>query len=120
MRTVGQIIEAAEVNEPTTHDELLYALLAVKALAFFDSTALRHLAFKPNKFRTPASEAEESFQRHKRCFAQDAMVYVGENNDPKLPEVAKRKRAARKLADAMFKDKVFDSSSVPPSETGKP
>ncbi|MGH7180295.1 MAG: hypothetical protein ACREJC_23150 [Tepidisphaeraceae bacterium] len=99
MRTLSDIIEAAKIGEPTTHEECLYALLAYSGLAYFDSSALRHLAFEPSKFRTPEHQAEESFQRWKMALAKSPKDWLGPSNDPANEECRERVRLARRLFD---------------------
>jgi hypothetical protein len=102
LRTLFEIIEAAKVGEPTTHDECLYALLAYSALSHFDSSALRKLAFEPSKFRTPDGEAEESHRRWKMALEKSPKDYLGPNNDPANPECRDRVKLARRLFDRVM------------------
>mgnify|MGYP001589394393 CR=1 FL=1 len=97
MRTLFDIIEAAKIGEPTTHEECLYALLAYSSLAQFDSLALRQLAFKQSQFRTPAQQAEESFKRWKKALAKSPKDWLGQSNDPANDECRTRVKMARQL-----------------------
>lgn len=97
MRTLFEIIEAAKVGEPTTHDECLYALLAYSGLSYFDSSALRKLAHEPSKFRTPQSEAEESHRRWKAALDKSPKDWLGPSNDPANEECRARVRMARRI-----------------------
>lgn len=99
MRTLFDIIEAAKIGEPTTHEECLYALLAYSGLSHFDSSALRQLAFEPSKFRTPEFQAEESFRRWKMALAKSPKDWLGPSNDPANEECRERVRMARRLFD---------------------
>lgn len=99
MRTLLEIIEAAKVGEPTTHEECLYALLAYSGLAHFDSSALRHLAFEPSKFRTAESEAEESHRRWKVALDKSPKDWLGPGNDPANEACRQRVQLARLLFD---------------------
>jgi hypothetical protein len=99
MRTLFEIIDAAKVGEPTTHEECLYALLAYSGLCHFDSSALRQLAFEPSKFRTPERQAEESFKRWKAALAKSPKDWLGPDNDPANAECRERVRMARRLFD---------------------
>lgn len=109
MRTLFEIIEAAKVGEPTTHEECLYALLAYAGLAYFDSSALRMLAFDPpSKFRTPEREAEESHRRWKAALDKSPKDWLGPSNDPANEACRRNVRLARKL---------FDKITGPPEET---
>lgn len=100
MRTLIEIIEAAKVGEPTTHEECLYALLAYSSLASFDESALRRLAFEPpSKLRTPAWEAEESHRRWKAALVKSPREWLGPTNDPANPECRERVNLARRLFD---------------------
>lgn len=99
MRTLLEIIEAAKIGEPTTHDECLYALLAYAGLAYFDESALRTLAFGRSKFRTPEREVEESHRRWKAALAKSPKDWLGPSNDPANEECRKRVRMARLIFD---------------------
>lgn len=97
MRTLFDIIKAAEVGEPTTHEECLYAVLVYSALAHFDSMALRQLAFKPSKRRTPEYQAEESFKRWKMALEKSPKDWLGPGNDPANEACRERVRMVRRL-----------------------
>ena len=99
MRTLFEIVDAAKIGEPTTHEECLYALLAYSGLAHFDSSALRQLAFEPSKFRTPERQAEESFKRWKAALEKSPKDWLGPDNDPANEECRERVRMARRLFD---------------------
>jgi hypothetical protein len=99
MRTLFEIVEAAKIGDPTTHEECLYALLAYAGLAHFDSRALAELAHEPSRFRTPMSEAEESFRRWKTALNKSPRDWLGPSNDPANEECRQRVRLARKLFD---------------------
>jgi hypothetical protein len=101
MRTLFDIIEAAKIGEPTTHEECLYALLAYAGLAHFDSSALSQLAFKPSNFQTPEYQAEESFKRWKMALAKSPQEWLGPSNDPANEECRERVRMARRLFNKM-------------------
>lgn len=102
MRTLMEIVEAAKIGEPTTHDECLYALLAYAGLAHFDNSALTKLATEPSTFRTPQREAEESFRRWKAALAKSPRDWLGPTNDPANEACRRRIRASRKLFDAVL------------------
>lgn len=97
MRTLFEIIQAAKVGEPTTHEECLYALLAYSGLAYFDNEALRKLAFEPSKIRTAQGEAEESHRRWKVALEKSPRDWLGPSNDPANKECRERVRLARRV-----------------------
>ena len=111
MRTLFEIIEAAKVGEPTTHEECLYALLAYAGLSYFDSSTLRRLAFEPSKFRTPEGEAEESHRRWKMALGKSPKDWLGPENDPANEECRERVRLARRLFDKLMLGSPEKSSS---------
>jgi hypothetical protein len=102
MRTLFEIIEAAKVGEPTTHDECLYALLAYAGLSYFDSSALRRIAFEPSKWNTPERQAEESHRRWKAALDKSPKDWLGPSNDPANPECVARVQMARRLFDKVL------------------
>lgn len=100
MRTLFEIIEAAKVGEPTTHEECLYALLAYAGLAYFDESDLRKIAFDPpSKFLTPERRAEESHRRWKMALSKSPKEWLGPSNDPANEECRQRVRLARRIFD---------------------
>lgn len=102
MRTLLEIIDAVKSNQGATEEEMFYAIVAMDALNTFDSMSLRKLANEPNRFRTPQSEWEESFNRWKRALNKSPKEYVGWENDPKNPDVQKRRATAFKIVDKVM------------------
>ena len=123
MRTLIEIVEAAKVGEPTTHDECLYALLAYGSLSYLDSSALRRLAFEPSKFRTPEREAEESHRRWKAALDKSPKEWLGPSNDPANAECRERVKLARRLFDKVMMGPPPSPDAVDPqadSRSGNP
>jgi hypothetical protein len=89
MRTLYDIIAEAKAGGKPAYDELLYALLAVDALA--------HMA---------EFWAEESFQRNKGALNADPKAWLGWDNDPSNPEYRKRRKIAIRLAEAALAGKL--------------
>ena len=119
MRTLFEIIEAAKSNEVTTHDECLYALLAVEALSIFDSSSFQRLAEKDTKkhFLGATYRWKESWNRWKRAGEKSPKEWLGNNNDPTNPEYQQRRKVAKRLL-----DKIIDgmhNPAVNQMETGK-
>jgi hypothetical protein len=102
MRTLLEILEAAQVGEPTTHKECLYALLAYHGLACFDSNALHQLAFHPSRFRTPERLADESVMRWKMAVAKSPKDWLGPSYDPANEECRERVKASRRLLEQVI------------------
>lgn len=121
MRTLFDIIEAAKIGEPTTHEECLYALLAYSGLAYFDSSAIRQLAFEPSKFRTPAYQAEESFKRWKVALATSPKDWIGPSNDPAYAACREHVRMARRIFDKVAGSPAsVDSGDPSAADPGTP
>lgn len=104
MRRLADILAAAKVGEPTTHEECLYALLAMDGLTTFDHTDLMAMAEdhrdgKSHKLITPEFRWSESFRRWKMALDRSPRDWLGPDHDPANPEVADRVRAARRLLD---------------------
>lgn len=104
MRTLFEIVEAAKVGEPTTHEECLYALLAYSSLASFDGLALRELAFDPSTFRTPQQQVEESHRRWRTALQKSPRAWLGPSNDPANEECRRRVRLARAIFDKFSRE----------------
>lgn len=106
MRTLFEIAEAAKANEPTTHEECLYAMLAYQALHQFTAQALRRLCEHPNLVHGPlgiAFERSEDFNRHKAALNESPVEYVGWENDPKNPDYQAFRKTALHLYDQATK-----------------
>lgn len=91
MRTLFEIIESAQDNRPTTHEECLYAMLVIDALWHFDRRDLRNLAFDNTKVPVRVL-AKESFARCKKALQIDPKVYLG-SNDPANPDYQRMRKA---------------------------
>ncbi len=98
-RTLSDILILAKTGNMPTHDECYYAMLAMESLSIFDGIAFRRLASKPSKFLTPMKQYEESFNRWQKALNESPKEWLGTNNDPKLPEVAKRIKYSKKIYD---------------------
>lgn len=103
MRNLLDIIEAAKDGEMPTHEECYWAMLALDSLMYFDHRALEQLAHEPSKFRTPQSEAEESFRRHKTALTKPPKDWVGPDNDPANPKYQNMRKAAFRMLDQIAK-----------------
>ena len=100
MRTLGEIISAAKIGEPVTHEEALYALLAYDILSTFDHMAVRKMV------RDCVEEAvhvhKDLFQRWKRALVLPPKTYLGPRNDPANPDVVRRVKISRKIVDKLY------------------
>lgn len=108
MKTLYDIITEAKDGGKPAYDELLYALLAVDALAHFDAQFVLHLSDQVGKLTPQMAEfwAEESFQRNKEALNADPKAWLGWDNDPANPEYRKRRRIAVRLAEAALAGKL--------------
>lgn len=91
MRTLGEILEAAKSGQRPSPDECYWSLLALEALATFDSAAWVRLVEGHGSAMTAY---EEQFALWKRALAADPQVWVGPNNDPANPAVQRRRKMA--------------------------
>ena len=97
-RTLFDILTLVKDGGRPTYDELLYALMAVDALAHFDRDFIMSLPEKPNRQKHLAFWAEETFQRYKRALDQPPREWLGPNYDPANPSC----QWARKTAMAIL------------------
>ena len=102
MRTLGEIIESALSGEMPTHEECYWAMLAIRALGFFDRQALKHLADVPEKLRNPTHDVERSFTRWKMALGKNPKEYIGWDNDPSNPEYQRFRGISVKLAEKVL------------------
>jgi hypothetical protein len=109
LRTLSEILDAAKDDQVTTHEECLYALLAMSALHHFDHMDVRRQGDPEAATHRAAfvmkAKAEESFRRFKIALDSDPKRYVGWNNDPKNPAYRQRRAGALKLLDKLTADK---------------
>lgn len=96
MNSLGNIIDLIKSGHKPDHEELLYAVLAIDSLLFFESRAIKDLAKakrlnkKPVLLRCPEYQEKESFERRQRAMNKSPKEYLGCNNDPSNPEYIKR------------------------------
>ena len=99
MKKLSDIIENILDGEKPTYEELYYTALTLRALHYFDHSALLSLAENPKKFFGLDYQAEESFRRFKDALGADPKVYVGQYNDPTSSQYQERREAGLKFLD---------------------
>lgn len=113
MRTLLEIIEAVKDGEEASYEEILYALLVMDSLRYFDHRALReaykraegHLAERLHR------EFNESFNRTKRALSVSPKTWIGEGHDPKNLEYTRFRKGAFKLLEKVTRD-IFDKQAA--------
>lgn len=114
MKNLVDIIESIKHGEKPEYDELLYSVLALSALLFFESRAIQDLAKakKENKNAILCYDSEwqwnDSFRRRKAALNTPPKKYVGWDNDPKNPEYIKRVKQSERIYEKIM-DKVQES-----------
>jgi len=101
MRTLAEIIECIKDGYDPSYEELYWAMLAMEALANFDSMDIRRLLNKGPLF-TPEYVHRTSFDRWKKALNKDPKTWVGTNNDPKTTEYQRRRKIAKKIFDKVM------------------
>ena len=103
MRTLKEIINCAKTDDDVSHDELLYALCAMDALSSLDRYSFLKLAQQKieNKKQTliycPEFQFNERSKRNHIAYNKSPKEWLGNDSDPKNPEVQmRRKRMYRK------------------------
>jgi hypothetical protein len=101
-RTLAQILEAAKSGEPTTHEECLYAMLALDSLLYFET---RDGMLCP-KSRDPHFELcrrqKASHDRRHRVLNMPPRDWIGPEHDPANPEYLKWRNAMIQITDRMI------------------
>lgn len=98
MRTLSQIIDAAKDGCETTHEECLYALLAMCGLQWFDHQALMQLWQRPeSNIISPEFQYSESFSRFKTALGKSPKEWLGWSNDPQNPDYQAFRKTAFKV-----------------------
>lgn len=107
MRTLAEIIEAAKSNSDTTHEECLYALLAMEALFFHDNRIVRQYVLDTDK--SPVGilnrlklHVEFAFNQAKTALNKSPKDYLGWSNDPANPDYQKKRDIALKIFDKVL------------------
>lgn len=110
MKNLGDIIKSINHGEKTEYDELLYSVLALSALLFFENRAIQDLskAKKENKnpilSYDPIWQANESFNRRKNALNTSPKKYVGWDNDPENPEYIKRIKQSERIFEKIMNE----------------
>ena len=106
------IIEAVKSNEPVDTENMIYTILALDSLLFFETQSIRTLANgrrqneKPGFIYDPLYQEKQSFRRIKNAIEKDPKEWLGWNNDPKNPDYQYDKEMAHKVLDKII-DKVI-------------
>ena len=103
MKTLNEIIDIVKDGGKPEYDELRYALLAMCALHYFDSSTLMNLwqrekegKYKPGLFGLEW-EANESFTRAKLALNKSPKDYLGSQYDPDTEEYQRFHKIAKGL-----------------------
>ena len=108
MRSLLEIVESARCGEQTTHEECLYAMLALNSLSLFASRDIERLvevAEGRRKFPPASRIHERRYERNKKAFSISPKKYLGWNYDPKNPESVKASKAGIAFAKEIFERK---------------
>ena len=106
MSTLFEIITEIKGGKKPEYNDLLYSVLALDALLYFDSKQIRdaasdYISGKIPKIQTPEFRHYESRTRNKAAFEKDPKEWVGWNSDPENPEYLKRVQTSNKLLEKM-------------------
>jgi hypothetical protein len=106
------IIEAVKSNEPVGTEDMIYTILALDNLLFFERQSIRTLANggrgnqKPSFIYDPLYQEKESFRRIKNAIEKDPKEWLGWNNDPKNPDYQYDKEMAHKVLDKIISKRL--------------
>lgn len=98
-----EIIESVKSNKPVDKENMIYAIMALDNLWFFDKHAITNLAEAKRGVRPsilngdPIYQEKESFRRAKQALNKDPKEWMGWDNDPKNPNYQKDREIAIKL-----------------------
>ena len=96
--TLYEIIEFVKSNKSVDKEDMIYTILALDGLWFFEMRAIRDLAEAKRGVRPsvlngdPIHQEKESFRRAKQALNKNPKEWVGWNNDPKNPDYQKDRK----------------------------
>lgn len=103
-----EIIESVKSNKPVDKENMIYTIIALDSLLFFEKSAIRALAEAKRGNRPavlngdPFFQEKESFKRIKNALDKDPKEWLGWDNDPKNPEYQKEREIAHKVLDKII------------------
>ncbi len=103
MKTLLEIVDEIKDGLKPEYEDLRFAVLALDALLYFESNAIKNIAEgarknqKPFLNSDPLYQSEESFNRRKKVFAKPPKEWVGESHDPDNSEYQKFRKGSKKL-----------------------
>jgi len=106
--TLDEIIETVKSNKPVDTEDMIYAILMLDSLWFFEKRAIRDLADAKRGIRKamlngdPLFQEKESFRRTKISVDKNPKEWMGWNNDPKNPDYQNRKELGCKILEKVM------------------
>ena len=101
--TLYEIIESVKSNEPVDREDMIYAILMLDSLWFFEKRVIRDLADAKRGTRIamlngdPLFQEKESFRRTKTALDKNPKEWMGWDNDPKNPNYQRFRKSANEL-----------------------
>lgn len=99
MKTLQEIVEICKSGKKPTIDDARFAICVLDALLTFETMRLMRRAKDSDVARR---EYEEHFNRCRAAFSQHPMDYLGEEYNPDIPDVQKRRNISAKLVDKIM------------------
>lgn len=99
VRTISEIIDACQEQQPATEEELRLTLLALHYCLQM-SCPSQFASFGESRLRT---EAEENFKRWFRLLRESPDKYLGANWTPGTPENTEQRRLSKRVLRAFEK-----------------
>lgn len=102
-KTLLQIVDDIKDGLRPEYEDLRFAVLALDALLYFESNAIRSLAetvrkkTKPILSGDPLYQEESSFSRRKVAYAKPPKDWVGESHNPDNYDYQKFRKSSKKL-----------------------
>ncbi len=94
--TIGELVDACRSGEKPDYDDLRHLVCCLDSLLTFASTDLSRAIDKP-KFYTPMVLYTQQFERIKRALDKEPLQWLGDSNNPDIPEVQERRELAKKI-----------------------
>jgi len=101
LRTVSEIVEAVQQQQPATEEELRMALLCL----YYDNTMACDSDFEKASELKLRMRAKENFGRRFRMMKADPATYLGSRWTPGTQENAEGRAMSTKITDAFLKSR---------------
>ena len=105
---LGEIIDSIKHNKPVDIEDMIYAILMLDSLWFWEKRAIRDMADVKRGYRKamlngdPLFQEKESLRRSQTSYDKNPKEWMGWENDPKNPDYQKRIEIGNKILEKLM------------------